>query len=406
MELHPIISAMRRNKTGALLIAIQMGVTYAILCNALFLIRQRTALSQRPTGTDEENILVIDNLWASAHSDLPSRSQTDVVLLRSLPGVVDAFVSASYPLSNDGFSQPYYLQPTQQHATATSAFYFGDEHAIHTLGLTLVAGRNFSPDEVADLRDDEVARPKVVIVTRAFAGKMFPGGALGKFIYGEVDKSFAQVIGIVDRLQSPFTSASGDASTYVDNSILEPFRFLSAESYYIVRAQPGRLEATLQAAQKRLVDADPSRILKRVRPLAAVRAEAYRDDRSLAIILGVVSIALITVTVFGIVGLTSYWVSQRQRQIGIRRALGATRGAIVRHFQAESLLIAAVGVSAGVALAMALNIWMVSSFETMRLPVIYLWIGATISILADQLAVLWPALRAASISPASAARSA
>ncbi len=53
MELHPILSAMRRNKVGAILIGVQMAITLAILCNALFIIEQRLALSKRPTGTDE-----------------------------------------------------------------------------------------------------------------------------------------------------------------------------------------------------------------------------------------------------------------------------------------------------------------------------------------------------------------
>ena len=87
--------------------------------------------------------------------------------------------------------------------------------------------------------------------------------------------------------------------------------------------------------------------------------------------LSVVCAALVAVTAFGIVGLTSYWVAQRRRQIGIRRALGATRQAIVRYFQTENFLIAAAGSLIGVGLAIALNLWMVSTFEMERLHVGY-----------------------------------
>ena len=62
MELRPILSAMRRNKVGAILIGVQMAITLAILCNALFIIEQRVALSTRPTGTDESNIFVINKI--------------------------------------------------------------------------------------------------------------------------------------------------------------------------------------------------------------------------------------------------------------------------------------------------------------------------------------------------------
>jgi putative ABC transport system permease protein len=63
MELRPILSAMRRNKVGAILIAVQMAITLAILCNGLFIIEQRVALAKRPTGTDEANIFSITNQW-------------------------------------------------------------------------------------------------------------------------------------------------------------------------------------------------------------------------------------------------------------------------------------------------------------------------------------------------------
>ena len=122
--------------------------------------------------------------------------------------------------------------------------------------------------------------------------------------------------------------------------------------------------------------------------------------------LGVVCGALILVTGFGIVGLTSYWVSQRRRQIGIRRALGATRHAIVRYFQTENLLIAGAGSAAGVGLAVALNLWMVGSFEMERLNFGYAVIGAVLVLLLGQVSVLWPALRASAIPPAMATRNA
>jgi putative ABC transport system permease protein len=63
MELRPILSAMRRNKVGAILIGVQMAITLAILCNALFIIEQRLALSKRPTGTDEATVFAIETQW-------------------------------------------------------------------------------------------------------------------------------------------------------------------------------------------------------------------------------------------------------------------------------------------------------------------------------------------------------
>ena len=191
-----------------------------------------------------------------------------------------------------------------------------------------------------------------------------------------------------------------------ENSIIEPFRYATRNSQYVVRAKPGQLAAVMQAAQKKLFEVNRGRVLEGARTMTEARAEAYRDDRGLAVILGVVCAALLAVTAFGIVGLTSYWVTQRRRQIGIRRALGATRNAITRYFQTENLIIASTGAALGVALAIALNLWMVNSFEMARLHLSYVLIGALVVLLLGQLAVLWPALRAASIPPALATRSA
>ena len=85
--------------------------------------------------------------------------------------------------------------------------------------------------------------------------------------------------------------------------------------------------------------------------------------------------------------------------------LGASRAAIVRYFQVENLLITVGGVALGVSLAVAANLWMMSTFEMTRLSGKYLVVGAVVVGLLGQLAAFWPALRAASISPATATRS-
>jgi putative ABC transport system permease protein len=102
MELRPILSAMRRNKVGAILIGVQMAITLAILCNALFIIEQRVALAKRPTGADEANVFVITNQWVGSPPDMAAKLQADLAALRSTPGVVDAVASNSYPLYNGG----------------------------------------------------------------------------------------------------------------------------------------------------------------------------------------------------------------------------------------------------------------------------------------------------------------
>jgi putative ABC transport system permease protein len=408
MELRPILSAMRRNKAGAALIAVQMAITLAILCNALFIIQQRVALSQRPTGTDEGNIFVINNQWVGNPPDLAAKLQGDLAALRAMPGVVDAFASNSFPLSNGGSTEGIKLNAEQKDISAMTALYFADEHGLPTLGLKLIAGRNFNSDEVLDKEGfSDLIPPNAIIITRALAEKLFPGkSALGETIYVEYQKKQVPIVGIVDRLQVPWTQAGGWGSKFNDNSTLAPFRYNSGYCHYIVRTQPGQTVTVMKAAEKKLIDVDRARVLETSQALTEARADAYQDDHGLVVILSVVCAALVAVTSFGIVGLTSYWVAQRRRQIGIRRALGATRQAIVQYFQTENFLIAAAGSALGVGLAVTLNLWMVTTFEMERLHAAYAFIGALLVLGLGQLAVLWPAFKAASIPPALATRAA
>jgi putative ABC transport system permease protein len=408
MELRPILSAMRRNKAGAILIGVQMAITLAILCNALFIIEQRIALSKRPTGTDESNIFVIANQWVGNPPDLAAKQQGDLAALRGLPGVVDVVVTNSFPLHNGGSSEGLKLNPDQKNESALTALYFSDEHGLQAFGLKLVAGRNFNAGDVADkLGYTDYRPPSAAIITRALADKLFPGKpALGQGVYFEGLPKQVPIVGIVDRLQVPWTQAGGFSSKFNDNSTILPYRFVFNYVYYIVRVRPGQLVSAMTAAEKGLFDLDRARILEKTETLTEARANAYQDDHGLVIILSVVCAALVAVTAFGIVGLTSYWVSQRRRQIGIRRALGATRNAIIHYFQTENFLIAAAGSLVGVGMAMGLNMWMVATFEMERLHAGYTFVGAILVLLLGQLAVLWPAFKAASIPPALATRAA
>jgi putative ABC transport system permease protein len=402
MEFGPIFSAMRRNKVGASVIVIQIAITLAILCNSLFIIQQRLRLSERPSGVLEQDVFTIANQWVGNPQDLAARVQTDLAALRALPEVVDAFVSNSYPMSTGGWGEGVGLQPNEAHWLTNSALYFADEHGLGTLGLRLVAGRNFEPAEISDRNGLESKPVNVVIITKALAEKLFPNGdALGKSIYYSSQKETAAVVGIVERLQGPWVSLG---NTRVEYSTVQPYRFVESYSHYVVRAKPGQLEAAVKSTQRRLLEISRARVNDKTRSMSETRLRAYRDDRALAVILGVVSFVLLVVTAFGIVGVTSFWVSQRRRQIGIRRAMGATRVAILRYFQTENLMIAGAGAALGVLLALALNFLLMGKFEMGRLNLGFAAVAAAIVLVLGQIAVLWPALRAASISPVVAIR--
>jgi putative ABC transport system permease protein len=159
----------------------------------------------------------------------------------------------------------------------------------------------------------------------------------------------------------------------------------------------------MKRAERTLLEHDSEMIMSAV-SMEEARAKAYLGNRGLVVLLVSISTALLLVTGFGIVGLTSYWVTLRRQQIGIRRALGATRWNILQHFQRENLMIAGTGALAGAVLAVALNLWMVQRFEMVRMASSQVLGGALLLLALGQIAVFLPARRAASILPAEAIR--
>ena len=396
--------AVYRKKVGAVLIAVQIAVTLTILSNAVTLIVERLTWSAQSTGIDEDHIFFAYAENVDINANLGAEQTADLAALRAIPGVVDAYATNSFPLQGGGWSMAVGLSPSQKTPTATASYYFGDAHALHTLDLKLIAGRNFSSPEIVDRNANAFPPVSGFIITRALAKRLFPAGdALGKSLYVESETVPTPIIGIVDRLQGPFVSASGYFGTFAENSILAPYRLLDEYSTFAVRAAPGKLFQVMKAAEKMLGSINGSRIIT-LKSMTEVRRSAFRSDRGLALVLGTVTVTLVAVTTFGMFGLTSYWVSQRRRQIGIRRALGATRRAILRQFQRENFVIAAIGALAGIAMSVSLNLWLVEHFEMIRIHSVHVAGAAVAMLLLGQIAVYWPARHAARISPAVAVR--
>ena len=242
-------------------------------------------------------------------------------------------------------------------------------------------------------------------MTKALADHLFPdGSALGKPIYS-MSTTPSTIIGIVERLQRQ--EVSNWNKPYAYESLLWPMRQDTDGLDYIVRAKPGQLAEAMREVPKALYAQSRMRVFdpKSGGSFAEIRQRAYDSDRGIAILMGIVSVVLLAITAAGIVGLTSFWVGQRRKQIGVRRALGATRGDILGYFLTENLLIGIGGVLLGAVLAIGINLWMVTQFEMAPLSLSYVAVGVGALLLLGQGAVLAPALRASHVSPVEATRS-
>jgi putative ABC transport system permease protein len=283
--------------------------------------------------------------------------------------------------------------------------YMGTADLLETWGVELVAGRDFTPEEYVEFDALQSGQAKLgsVIITRQAAERLLPGkNPLGQRLY-VVGKDPQIVVGVIDRLA---TSTEGQGMTDRSYAMVFPVNVAyPVGGTYLLRVDPARRAEVLAAVDAAIARVDRSRIVLSRQSFAEIRDGFFRQDRSLAYLLSGVSIALLVVTGFGLVGLASFWVQQRTRQIGVRRALGATRGDIVRYFQLENFLLTTAGIAIGMALAYAINLWLMHRYQVARLPAGFLPVGAGLLWLLGQLAVLGPALRAATIPPSIATRS-
>ncbi|WP_372164416.1 ABC transporter permease [Xanthomonas euvesicatoria] len=408
MDIRPIISTLRRHKTAAALIVLEIALACAIICNSLFLIGNRLDTLQTPSGIAEQELLSIqlDGIGPQANAD--ARTREDLAALRAVPGVRNAVITNQIPFVNYSSNTGLTLTPEQERPTLNAAQYLVSQGSLDALGLQLNAGRDFSPNEYISQEkadnDDEVRKKgAAVILTQGAADKMFPDhSALGKTIYsGGVP---LRIVGIVRTLARPNNVNGLSAKDY---SMLLPIRPPYTDGQYVLRVtDPLRRAEVLKAAVAALMKVDNSRLVLKQETYTEIRDKYFRNDRAMIWLLGAVCVALLIVTALGIVGLASFWVQQRTKQIGIRRALGATRSQILRYFQIENFLLASVGIVLGMLMAYSINVWLMARYELPRLPAIYLPIGALLLWMLGQLAVFWPARRAAAVPPAVATRSA
>lgn len=410
MEIRPILSALLRNKTGPILVALQVALSLAILANAMHIVTERRAAMARPSGLADEHA----TFYISArtlNSDTPEQQlasrNREIEVLRAVPGVVSVANVSQMPLSRSGSNNSVAIDRRQTRQSTSASTYISGDSLIQTFGLKLVEGRDFQKQELVDI--NELASnetPRQVIVTKPLADKLWPNAsAVGKFLYfgtGEGARE-TQVVGVVERLQAAHVNLE-ERSEY---SVLIPARLYGRPgALYAIRAEAGQRDRVMKEAEAALRTSSASPMILRLKTVDQDREELYRTDVALAWMLVTVSLLLLLITCSGIVGMASLWVTQRRKQIGVRRALGARKLDILRYFILENFMITSAGVFGGVLFGLSLNHLLVTKLEMARMPPHYLVGGAVVFWALGILAAYGPAWRAASISPATATRSA
>jgi putative ABC transport system permease protein len=406
MHIRTLLGVLWRNRTGPLLVAIQVALSLAVLVNAAHIVHLRLQVVNQPTGIDLENSFWISSEGFAESYDQGRTVDEDLRFLSSLPGVLAATITHKLPQTFTYATRPFAAEPEMK-KSETAFVYLGSEKIVDAFGLKLVAGRGLKAEAVTPAQPDIPSAfgkwaPEVVI-TQALATNLFPrGDALGKIIYVGLSNNSSCIVGIVERMQA--MPVGGSDAALVNQVVFVPAIPPGPTAMYVVRTEPGRRDEVLAQVERELARRQPDRFLSRIEAYADTATASRAPARANAVLLTAVTAFVLSITAFGFFGLAMFYVNSRTKEIGVRRAMGARRRHILQYFLLENWLITTAGVAVGCVLALALSVKLARMFQQPPLPLHYLVGGALLLWLIGLLAALFPARRAAAISPAAATR--
>ncbi|MHC1481694.1 ABC transporter permease [Frateuria aurantia] len=403
MELRTLLLTLRNHRLAVWLIALEVAIACAVLINAVHLIAQRRQMLSLASGIDESPLAILSLTgFDSDHAvDLNARMLNG---LRHIPGVQSVHLVNQLPFGPQAGAAGISLDgPQSHHSFGVVDYVMADPGSFQVMGLRLASGRLPGSDEY-QASDGFLPPSSEVLVSQALASAAWPGqNPLGKVFW--MDKTRLHVIGTIAQLTraDPEGYAPGQGGWTVFVPTLSSPGLAGS---YLLQAPPRLVQRVLRDASQASARLAPDAVVDQADSKTALdmHRDYFRNDRIMVRLLSGIIMAMLVITGFGVIGLTSLWVSQRRRYIGIRRAIGATRGDILRYFQLENLLIISLGVFIGLILARVLNLALMRYYELPSLPWSYLPIGAVAMWLLGQLAVLGPAMRAAAVPPITALR--
>ena len=411
MEIGPILRAMKPNKIRFGMIILEIAITLAIVTNAVNMIIDERRKMAIASGFDDDHLV-----WVRARPFLKEFRENrylelsinaDLAAMKSIPGVKSAVNTNFLPWQGGGSSGEMRVSGEQnKHRTQV---YYGTPEMFETLDMKVLEGRPFSQSDLPPLSPPTapgVSAPPAlpatsVIITKALADLLFKEGpALGKRIeQGDGSEGYT-VVGVVDEFYNPYGWPIHYYAAFFPSQVGSYQR----GTRYLLRMEPGSARAVLPALEQRLLQENPGRTIE-VKTVTEVKDQYFSGGRMVVTMMTGLIVLLIAVTAIGILGIASFSVTERTRQIGTRRALGATRVDILRYFLLENWLITTAGLMIGTAAAYGLNVLLVMQVSGVKLGWPLVIGGVLLLWLIGLAATLAPALRGSSLSPAVATRS-
>ncbi|MFN0178307.1 MAG: ABC transporter permease [Gemmatimonadales bacterium] len=405
-------AGVRQSRVRHVLIASELALAVVLLVGAGLAIRTVVARAAIDPGFDPRGVATMIVSVAGSESAAPSRRaafyRSLLARVGEVPGVDGVSAINHLPLAGDiwrwgvypeGVPRPPEGQAPRAAFRATLPGYFA------TVRLPLLAGRDFG-------LDDAIGAPPVVIVNRALAARHWPtGDPLGRRInIGSAEQpTWATVVGVADDAVLDDWTGRPDAEFYLP--VLQTALYLdspAAQFTYltlVVRTASGAPEALVEPVRTAITALDRDIAVSEIASLEQVVARANAAPRFYLGLLGAFATVALTLAAAGVYGVTSYAVSRRTREIGIRMALGATPGRVIDLIVRHTALVAVIGTAVGLVLAAALSGFLGAMlYDVAPIDPVTFALAPVLLILITAAAAALPAIRATRVDPVLATR--
>jgi putative ABC transport system permease protein len=424
-EVGPVLAEAGRSQAGgrsgqrvrSALVVGQVALTLLLLSAASLLGRSFLSLVTIDPGYRTRDALVLSFSLGDADDEATGAAQvrfrTELMeRLRRLPGVRQVGGVNDFPLGGGNYSNGTFLllsRPDEvktfddwgalakvPERTGYAAFRVASGGYFRAMGIPLLRGRGF---EEGDGRE----APHVALVSRSLAEKRWPGqdpiGRLISFSNMDGDMHPLRIVGVVGDVREASLENAPEPTVYADHRQ----RYGSASRFNVV-VQGAESEGTAAAARRVVRELDP-RVPVTVRTAEEVLSRSVAPRRFSFLLLGAFAAAAMLLAGLGLYGVISYLVAQRTREIGIRMALGARTGDLLRMVMRHGAVLALLGTAAGLVAALAMTrlirgmLYGVSATDPVAFVSVALLLGA-VTLLATYL----PARRAARVQPMASLR--
>ena len=406
------VSGAQHQRTRQTLAAAEVAIAVALLCGAVLLIRSFAAMHSVSLGFDPRNLLTMEVSLSgpgyAKSADVNRIARTFLERVERVPGVESAAWANSLPLRGTQdmiFDLPGHQRLEGYKFTDDVQWRFVSAHYFETLRIPLLSGRF--------LRDQETA--KTVVINEAMAHKYWPGSdAVGQHIIvgpglgPEFEEGMTEIVGVVgdvrEHLDADCPPTMYQTPPQIPDAAMVLINGLQSDAV-VVRTQRGVAPMSLSAQVKEALLAGDKLPATRVGTMDDVLWKSTQQKNFNLSLLGLFASIALLLAGIGIYGVMSYGVAQRTREIGLRTALGASRGEILRVVLSEALRMAVVGVAFGIVTAFGLTRFLSAQLFSVKPTDPLTFVTVPVILVAVALMAAWvPARRAVRVDPMVALR--